>query len=180
MSFLTNLETNALKNIKTNASKGLSSTLTSFASNLNGALSQYGITGPIGTLGDLVFEASTSTIRTFDDYKRNTKARIATHELIGRKPILEFLGPDVEEITFNMKFYVFFGVNPTAEVQKLRKSCSNGEVMNFILNNQPVGDNKWLIESVGEAVTAWDNMGNIIRSSVDVTLKEYVDSLEGA
>lgn len=174
MSFLSNLETNALKNIKTNNSNWLSSTLTSFASNLNGT------SGSIGTLGDLVFEASTSTIRTFDDYKRNTKARIATHELIGRKPILEFLGPDVEEITFNMKFYVFFGVNPTEEVQKLRKSCSNGEVMNFILNNQPVGENKWLIESVGEAVTAWDNMGNIIRSSVDVTLKEYVDSLERA
>lgn len=47
--------------------------------------------------------------------------------------------------------------------------------MQLIINNAPIGDNLWVIESVGEKTLEWDNIGNILTSTVQVTLKEYVD-----
>ena len=66
-------------------------------------------------LGNIVFEVSSRKVRTFRDLKRTHKARFATHNLIGNKPMLEYIGPDVAEITFTMQLSASLGINPTAE-----------------------------------------------------------------
>ncbi|WP_196601761.1 phage tail protein [Pectinatus frisingensis] len=135
------------------------------------------ISGNIGTLGDLVFEVSSyDKIYTIDNYKRNSKSRTASHEVIGQKPILEFLGPDTDTISFTMRFNAFYGVNPTTETEKLRDYCSSGEVLQFTLGGNKVGNNKWIIDSVGETVNSFNGRGKVIVSTVDVSLKEYPEN----
>ena len=131
----------------------------------------------IGAYGDIIFETSDSKVETFDGFTRTTKSRLATHNIIGQKPIVEFIGPDVDEISFNMKFNVLLGVDPLSETDKLRKYATEGKAFYLILDNCPVGDNQWVVESVGDSVSAWNNTGAIVSTTVAVTLKEYVPEL---
>ena len=47
----------------------------------------------IGSLGNVVFEVSSEKVKTLRDMQRQGSARFATHEIIGKKPLREFLGP---------------------------------------------------------------------------------------
>jgi len=128
----------------------------------------------IGSLGPIVFEVSSQKIRTFKGLKRATKARYGSHEVIGSKPVLEFIGPDIEEISFTMQFSAAWGLNPQDETKKVREICEKGEANYFVLNNQTVGENPWIIESVSESVDVVDNNGRVVTTQIDVTLKEYI------
>lgn len=132
---------------------------------------------PIGAFNELVFEVSTEKVITYDDYKRETKARYARHELINQTSVLEYLGRDLEEITFTMMFTVSLGVDPAEETSKLRRMCLDGVADYLILGNTVVGENLWTIESVGEAKKAVDHFGKTIVSSVNVKMVEYVPAV---
>lgn len=132
---------------------------------------------PIGAFNELVFEVSTERVITYDDYKRETKARYARHELINQTSVLEYLGRDLEEITFTMMFTVSLGVDPAEETSKLRRMCLDGVADYLILGNTVVGENLWTIESVGESKKAVDHFGKTIVSSVNVKMVEYVPAV---
>ena len=132
---------------------------------------------PIGAFNELVFEVSTERVITYDDYKRETKARYARHELINQTSVLEYLGRDLEEITFTMMFTISLGVDPAEETSKLRRMCLDGVADYLILGNTVVGENLWTIESVGEAKKAVDHFGKTIVSSVNVKMVEYVSAV---
>lgn len=144
---------------------------------LRGKLSSWGLSIPIGCLGPVVFTVSSSEVRTFSDWKREAKGRYATHNVMGGRPVLEFLGTDLQTITFTMRLSVFLGVNPANEAAKLRQLCEDGTSMPLVIGNEPVGENNWIIESIGEETQEWDNNGNILISTLQVTLKEYVGDM---
>lgn len=129
---------------------------------------------PIGSFGEIAFEVSSELVRTYDDYKRDTKARYSKHELINMSPVHEWLGEDSEEISFKMIFSVSLGVNPAEEVARLRQMCLDGDADYLVFGNAVIGNNLWVIESVSEAANAWDNAGNILVSEVNVKMIEYV------
>ena len=90
----------------------------------------------IGAFADLVFEVSTYKVLTYDDYKRESKARYARHELINQTTALEYLGRDLEEISFKMTFTRTLGVDPEAETEKARQLCLDGVADYLILGNE--------------------------------------------
>lgn len=130
--------------------------------------------GAIGSLGDLVFQVSAKQVRTFQDFTRNSSARWADHERQGAKQISEFLGADLDEITFTMRFDAALGVNPKQEMDRLLNMNRSGTVSTLIIGGTPIGTYKWSIRSVGQTWKTIDAMGRIINATVDVTLKEYV------
>ena len=131
----------------------------------------------VGSLGEVPYIVARGLVRTFSDYNREGSGRWAKHDLIGQKPVLEYLGEDIEKISFKMLLRADHGLNPENEVKKLRKMRDNGEVMVLILADKPVGNNSWIIESIGESVTFWDAFGNARSISVDISLQEYVERL---
>lgn len=131
----------------------------------------------VGSLGEVPFIVARGLVRTFSDYNREGSGRWAKHDLIGQKPVLEYLGEDLEKISFKMLLRADHGLNPENEVKKLRKMRDNGEVVVLILADKPVGNNSWVIESIGESVTFWDAFGNARSISVDISLQEYVERL---
>jgi len=113
-----------------------------------------------------------------DNFKRDSKARYAEHKIIGRPAILEFLGRELEAIKFTMLFAKSLGISDLLqEVHKLREMCWNGTAEFFCLNNHLYSENKMIIESVGEEVKHFSGTGEHILTEVDVSLKEYVETL---
>lgn len=127
----------------------------------------------VGSMGDIPFVVTYGKIRTFSDYGRSGSGRWAKHDLIGRKPVMEFLGPDVEKVSMKIQLRTDHGINPESELGRLRKMRDTGAVFPFILGGAPVSDNYWLLEDIGENVTYWRAGGKILSVSVDITLTEY-------
>ena len=127
----------------------------------------------VGSMGDIPFVVSYGKIRTFSDYRRSGSGRWAKHDLIGRKPVMEFLGPDVEKVSMKIQLRTDHGINPESELERLRKMRDTGAVFPFILGGAPVSDNYWLLEDIGENVSYWRAGGKILSVSVDITLTEY-------
>lgn len=89
---------------------------------------------PIGSLGAITFEVSADKVRTFDGFERSGSARLAFHERQGGKPLAEFLGPNVDSISMDIRFSVYDGVNPTEEVKALRAARDNGDALLLVLD----------------------------------------------
>lgn len=127
----------------------------------------------VGSMGDIPFVVTYGKIRTFSDYGRSGSGRWAKHDLIGRKPVMEFLGPDVEKVSMKIQLRTDHGINPESELGRLRKMRDTGAVFPFILGGAPVSDNYWLLEDIGENVSYWRAGGKILSVSVYITLTEY-------
>lgn len=128
----------------------------------------------VGALGDIVFTVSSDKVRTFDSMSRSGSARLATHELINRKPLVEFLGPGSETISMQISFSVYDGLNPKDEATSLRELRDKGKAVVLILGGQPLGDGLWLVESLNETHKYIDNNGAAHQIDVSVTLREYI------
>jgi phage protein U len=125
----------------------------------------------IGTFGKVTFESSTNKVRTFSGASRNGSGRWATHDVGGIKPATQFLGPGLEEISFEIKLSVSLGVNPSAEIDALRAMRDAGEYATLILAGKPIG--KFSLDSVSETWDQVDNGGRILGATVSLKLREY-------
>ncbi|MDT8901824.1 phage tail protein [Anaeroselena agilis] len=130
---------------------------------------------------EVVFEASASTtaklkILTFHDFQRDGAGRWATHEIIGqdRKPVLEFIGPDLETISFSILLSKTLGVEPIDELKKLRQLRDNGVVCTFTLGGNLVTTNQWVVTKVSESHASYTNKGALLAARVYISLTEYV------
>jgi len=133
----------------------------------------------VGSLGPVVFQVSTGKARTFSGMKRDASARIASHEVMGGKPLLEFLGPGEEKISFTMTLSKYLGIDPEAEIKQLREMRDKGKAVMFILNGMPQGEGLWLVESLSEDWDDPDNRGRARTIRASVSLREYVEVRDG-
>ena len=129
----------------------------------------------VGFLGTTPFIASRWKVRTFDEFGRQSDSRWQSHDIIGQKPLLEFVGPNLEEISFKMLLRKDLGVSPENEVKKLRKLRDEGTVVPLIIGNRPVGNGFWVITAVSEKHDFWSKFGNAQSIEVTGTLKEYYE-----
>lgn len=131
----------------------------------------------IGSFGGLVFEVSENKIQSYSEFKRTTNTRWEKHNIRGQKPLLEFDGPDVDPISFNISFKAELGVNPEAEMAKLREFARRGKKAPFIRGNKPISVNYWVIEKIVETHKRIDNHGNVLTIEAQVDLLEYDNSM---
>lgn len=125
----------------------------------------------IGSLGDVVFIASTDLVRTFADAAHKTSARWATHEVIGQVPVQEFLGRGLRTLSLSIRLDISLGVDPETEADALRTAVESGEVMALLLDGQPRGD--WVCKELGEAWRQVDGAGRAGVIDLTLTLEEY-------
>lgn len=131
----------------------------------------------IGTFGNVVFETSNDLVRTFKDMTRDTNVRLASHDIIGKKPVIEWIGPGTDTIKFSMQFNSILGVEPKDEEKKLRDMAQTGKVAHIIVGGEPISDYKFIIESISSSGCIYDRDGNLIKSMVDITVKEYPENV---
>lgn len=127
----------------------------------------------IGTLGSIVFKVSADTVRTFTNLTRAGTARYQQHDVIGKKPVLEFIGPDLDTIALPVRLDISYGLDPQSEINAMREAMNNGTRSAFIVGGKFLGD--FVIESVSDTWETVSNRGNLIKASVSLSLKESVD-----
>lgn len=128
----------------------------------------------IGALGNVVFVVSSDTIRTFEDLSRSTASRWAKHEIIGRKPKLEYVGPDTDTISFKMRFDAAYGMDPRKEMNILLELARSGKAVPLVVGGKALGMGKWVVKSVTQNWVHVDNRGNVLVGIAEVALEEYV------
>lgn len=128
----------------------------------------------IGSLGEIPFQVTSDDVYTLNNMQRSYAAKYVEHEVIGEKPVLEFTGANLRTISFDIQIHAEWGHNPKDEIQKLVDYCEQGQVLTFILGNGPVGDNKWVIESVSETDEMFVGNGEVLYCKASISLKEYV------
>ncbi|WP_227014025.1 phage tail protein [Paenibacillus psychroresistens] len=121
-----------------------------------------------------MFQVSADKIRTFDDFVRNNADRWESHEIIGQKPKKEFIGPGLDQITFNMRFDANLGVSPRKEMEALMVLSRNGKAAPLIIGGKALGVNKWIITGLVHKWKNIDNKGNLLQADLEISLEEYV------
>lgn len=109
----------------------------------------------------------------FTDMKRSSSGRWATHNIIGKRPKTEFLGPAMDEITMDVILDAEMGINPRWAMKRFRTACKKGEAHYLYIGSKKACRNKMAISSVTES---WDriwNNGELVRAVVSVTFSEY-------
>ena len=125
----------------------------------------------IGTFGPITFEVSATKTRTFTEFSRQTTAKFEEHAIIGMKPKLEFVAPGLDEISFQVIFSAYHGLNPLKETGQLREITQQGDAHPLIIGGKTLGN--FVIESPSEAWRHIDNRGNVLQIAVNVSMKEY-------
>lgn len=130
----------------------------------------------IGSFGKINFMVSAlggGKIRTFDDFKRSASPRWATHDIIGQKPVSQFIGPGLDQISFSIRFDVRYRINPRDELNRLTRMERAGEVHKLIVGGKAIGVNKWYITSLEQEWQKIDNKGILLVAQAAITLQEY-------
>jgi Phage P2 GpU len=129
----------------------------------------------VGTFGALVFETSGARVHTFSDLRINTQNRFAQHDVHLEVPILEYVGPGLSEVAFNMNFNRQWGSDPLESLIILRGYLKLGIVSPLLVGMRPVtlGTNMFVCTQLGEEHKFFDGGGVLFGAAVDVMLKEY-------
>lgn len=129
----------------------------------------------IGYFGPIKFETSDKRILTFADFKRDSTVRSEKHAVIGRKPVKEFIGPELDTISFTISLSAANGVNPRVDAEKWLRMCRAGEAHGLVIGKRGLGLDKWTIESVSQSWDVIFNRGELYSCKVDITLEEYIE-----
>lgn len=127
----------------------------------------------IGSFGDIVFEISNKKLLTFKDYSRRGTSRWNQHQIIGDKPKQEFEGPELEEITLTILLKAELGVNPSKQLERIRKMRDSGKAAPLFLGSRSTSPNYWVITNLEENNQIIDKAGNILKAEATLTLTEY-------
>lgn len=130
----------------------------------------------VGCFGTLIFECSRRKLHSFHDLKVSNEGRYAQHDVHNQLPILEFVGPGLSEVTFEMNFNLQYGSDPFVSLSILRLYTRSGLVAPLLVGHRPIvvgGFNLWVVTKLGEDHKWFKRDGRLQGASVDVNLKEY-------
>ena len=123
-------------------------------------------------LGDIEFELITY----FSGLNESNTFNYAQHERINNKPILQYLGQDLQEQDIKLNFHASFCV-PEDELKKLKNVAKKGEPLKFIKGNgEYVG--VFVITEIVSATEQTSDEGDIIYIQVDLKLREFAGKIQ--
>lgn len=123
-----------------------------------------------GLFGKVPFVSSSAVVYTFKDLSVSRSARWATHEIIGKKPKLEYIGPGLTEVSFNIQLNSSLGTPPLVALIMLKKMLEKKQPERLLIGPAYLG--KFVIESIGEERKYHNNFGICVSAEVSITLKE--------
>lgn len=122
-------------------------------------------------LGDIKFELITY----FNGINETVSYNYALHERIENKPLLQFIGKNLQEESIKLNFHSSFCV-PEDEIKNLKNVADKATPLKFLKGNgEYVGI--FVIEEIGSAIEQADNEGGLVSVQVDVKLKEYTGKI---
>lgn len=121
-------------------------------------------------LGDIVFEG----VNSFSTLSDKRETVYVEHALIQGKPLLQKVGENLTEFTFEISFHVGF-CDPETEFKKLNDARHFGTIMPFIFGNGFI-HGTYVITTIDRSWNQTDKLGNIVSITCNITLKEFITS----
>ena len=138
---------------------------------LDSSESEENMPHAVGSFGVVVFQVSEEVLALVSGVQRKTAARVEEHQVVGNKPRLEFISPELDEIKFSVFWHRAFGLNPSIEIRKLRELCEAGATQHLVLGGENFG--KCLLLDVTEDWGKSGPSGTLITARASLTFKEY-------
>ena len=128
----------------------------------------------VGCLGDIVFSVSQRTIKTLRDVAWQGSASIQSHKRHLNVDLPEFVGSDLDSITFSIRLSKFLGVsNPMSDIARLLTYERSGTALPLTIGEKGYGRYRWLISKHKVSLEQYDKIGNVVTADVSLTLTEY-------
>lgn len=128
----------------------------------------------VGSFGEITFQVNDSKILTYEKKVLNKTATFSSQNVLNSKPVLTFMGTDLDRITLSVKVDLMNGYNPADVRAKLDKMMNSGKFAYLIMGDMPQANYPYVIEKYSMEEIAWDGKGNCILCVFDIDLVEYV------
>lgn len=125
----------------------------------------------IGSIGQLPFVCSSEKVLTFNNLTKEKSVRWAQHDVLGKKPVLEFVGYDLSSVSFSIRLDVSLGVLPEKGLQRLEKMMENRQYKTLIIGNEYLG--RYIIENISETRKYHNGNGVCLVAEATLKLKEW-------
>lgn len=127
--------------------------------------------GVVGIFGKLPFVCSESVMLTFSKLSRERKARWAKHDVIGKKPTLEWIGEDLNSVSLSIRLDTNLGVPPIVGFKLIEKMQASKEPHILLIGGEMLG--RYVIDSVSETRKFHTGLGICQVAEVTLNLTEY-------
>lgn len=131
----------------------------------------------VGSFGGITFYTSMENGKlkalSFTNLQWSTSIDVYEHKRFGKKPYLETLSKNCDEIQMDIYIKAELGVKPTKTLLKLRSYNLNGKVYPLKIGGRRIGNFKWIITSISNDIKAFYKNGKITGAVASVTFKEY-------
>ena len=129
----------------------------------------------IGCLGEIIFEVSSKTVKTFDKMQWSGSVRYSVHQRHLTHALTEFTGIDPDTISFEMNLSIYLGVEPMGELVKLWDYERSGKSVSLVIGDKAYGKYRWVVKSHKTKMQTFDKRGNLTGATVSVDLLEYLN-----
>lgn len=126
----------------------------------------------LASYGKITFKVTENEIKIFNNFNISKKARYVTHERINNKPLLQFMGLEADTISFNIQLIQGITGNISDDLKLLNNIFKKAESHHLFLGPKKIGS--FVIESMSEAYSMMDNLGNLEIVNVSLSLREYI------
>lgn len=126
----------------------------------------------VGSFGDIIFEVNEDKISTYSN-KTNTRTMLTNKtSIINGRPVLTYLGYDLDTVKFTIQCYSQFGSPPHEVKEKLDEMIEKGLYGYLVMGNKPFSTNPFCVQTYTMTETQWLN-GNCVGADFQLELIEY-------
>ncbi len=134
-----------------------------------------------GIFGAIVFGRARGRIHTFEEIDRKYSGRFGSHMVHLRKPLLEWAGNDLLEITMKIGLDASWCGDPLPILAEWHFFHENALAAPLIIGTKPMGPglSMFVITELSEHHKHWLRGGQLLAVELSVTFKEYIPFTEG-
>lgn len=134
-----------------------------------------------GIYGVIQFGKAQGRIHTFHEIERKYTGRFTSHMVHLRKPLLEWAGNDLVEITMKVNINASWAGDPIPLLAQWHFFHENALAMPLIVGGKPMGPglSLFVITELKETHKHWLRGGKLIAVELEATFKEYIAFSEG-
>lgn len=126
----------------------------------------------IGSYGTFYFEVAKGNVDVLQNFSKRAAARYEEHKVAGGKPLLEYIAPELQEISLTIRLITSIRGGSPSEVARIwREMCEKGEVHRLVLGTWYHGE--YVITELNEAWNRANKYGAPTDLTLDVTFREY-------
>lgn len=133
-----------------------------------------------GIYGSIIFGRARGRIHTFEEIDRKYGGRYGEHQVHLRKPLLEYAGPELVEISMTVNLDASWCGDPNPILMEWHAYQDGALAAPLIVGGKPMGPglSLFVITELSEHHKHWLHRGRLLAVELHATFKEYVPFAE--